>query len=158
MNEKLFEITTNPINIEHVTNKVVCRNAGAITTFIGTVRELTKGKKTLYLEYDAYVPMAEKKLEQIGNEIKEKWGKAKVAITHRIGRLDITEIAVVIAVSTPHRKDAYEANEYAIERIKEIVPIWKKEFWEDGESWIGDQLETKAYPQGHPPKEEGFDD
>jgi len=154
MNEKLFLITKEPLNIEEITKKVVRVEAGAITTFTGTVREFTKGKRTLYLEYDAYIPMAEKKLAQIGEEISEKWPDAKTAISHRIGRLEISEIAVVIAVSTPHRKDAYEANEYAIERIKQIVPIWKKEHWEDGELWIGDQLETKSYPKGRPDKED----
>ncbi|MFT4412531.1 molybdenum cofactor biosynthesis protein MoaE [Fredinandcohnia humi] len=151
---ELFKITKDPINIEEVTNKVIRREAGAITTFTGTVREFTKGKRTLYLEYDAYIPMAVKKLAQIGQEISEKWPDAITAITHRIGRLDISEIAVVIAVSTPHRKDAYDANEYAIERIKQIVPIWKKEHWEDGEMWIGDQLETKRYPTGKPEEED----
>ena len=146
----MFEIISEPINVEHLVKKVERREAGAITTFIGTVREFTKGKRTLYLQYEAYVPMAEKKLAEIGDEIKEKWTDAEVAITHRIGRLDITDIAIVIAVSTPHRRDAYEANEYAIERIKQIVPIWKKEHWEDGEMWIGDQLETTAYPNGAP--------
>jgi len=148
-----YEISKEPINIQSVIDKVVEREAGAITTFIGTVRELTDGKKTLYLIYEAYETMAVKKLAQIGKEIEERWPKAKVAITHRIGRLDITDVAVVIAVSTPHRADAYEANRYAIERIKEIVPIWKKEHWEDGEAWVGNQLETVAYPSGKP--EEG---
>nr|WP_295974802.1 molybdenum cofactor biosynthesis protein MoaE [uncultured Bacillus sp.] len=148
-----FEISREPINTQQVIDKVVQREAGAITTFIGTVRELTHGKKTLYLIYETYEKMAVKQLEQIGREIEEKWPGAKVAITHRIGRLDITDIAVVIAVSTPHRADAYEANRYAIERIKEIVPIWKKEHWEDGEEWVGNQLETVAYPSGMP--EEG---
>lgn len=147
---KLFEISKEPINTQQVINKVVQREAGAITTFIGTVRELTHGKKTLYLIYEAYEEMAVKKLEQIGREIEEKWHDARVAITHRVGRLDITDIAVVIAVSTPHRADAYEANRYAIERIKEIVPIWKKEHWEDGEKWVGNQLETVSYPSGKP--------
>lgn len=157
VSENLFKITKERISIEGVTNKVVRPEAGAVTTFIGTVREITKGKRTLYLKYDAYVPMAEKKLAQIGAEITKKWQDAKIAITHRIGKLDVSDIAVVIAVSTPHRKDAYEANEYAIERIKEIVPIWKKEHWEDGEVWIGNQLETIAYPTGQP-KEENFND
>jgi molybdopterin synthase catalytic subunit len=147
---KLFEISKEPINTQQVIDKVVQREAGAITTFIGTVRELTHGKKTLYLIYEAYEEMAVKKLEQIGREIEEKWHDARVAITHRVGRLDITDIAVVIAVSTPHRADAYEANRYAIERIKEIVPIWKKEHWEDGEKWVGNQLETVSYPSGKP--------
>jgi molybdopterin synthase catalytic subunit len=145
-----FEISQEPINTQSVIDKVVQREAGAITTFIGTVRELTHGKKTLYLVYESYEPMAVKKLEQIGQEIEEKWSGSKVAITHRVGKLDITDIAVVIAVSTPHRADSYEANRYAIERIKQIVPIWKKEHWEDGQEWIGDQLEKVAYPTGKP--------
>lgn len=147
---KYFEISKEPINIQQVIDKVVRREAGAITTFIGTVRELTNGKRTLYLIYEAYEEMAVKKLEQIGREIEEKWPGAKVAITHAVGKLDITDVAVVIAVSTPHRADAYEANRYAIERIKQIVPIWKKEHWEDGEEWVGNQLETVAYPSGKP--------
>ncbi|WP_180960269.1 molybdenum cofactor biosynthesis protein MoaE [Neobacillus cucumis] len=147
---KMYEISKDPIDIQAVIDKVVQRDAGAITTFIGTVRELTKGKKTLFLIYEAYEAMAVKKLEQIGREIEERWEGSKAAITHRVGRLDITDVAVVIAVSTPHRADAYEANRYAIERIKEIVPIWKKEHWEDGEEWMGNQLETVAYPTGKP--------
>ncbi|MES5265202.1 molybdenum cofactor biosynthesis protein MoaE [Priestia megaterium] len=153
MNQHLFEVVNQPIAVDEIITKVSRRDAGAITTFIGTVREFTKGKKTLSLEYQAYVPMAMKMLSQIGNEIQEKWPDALTAITHRIGKLEITEVAVVIAVSSPHRKTAYEANEYAIERIKQIVPIWKKEFWEDGTKWIGDQLETKEYPEGKPMKE-----
>lgn len=145
-----YAISKEPINVQEVIDKVVQREAGAITTFIGTVRELTHGKKTLYLVYEAYESMAVKKLEQIGNEIKERWHGSEVAITHRVGKLDITDVAVVIAVSTPHRADAYEANRYAIERIKEIVPIWKKEHWEDGQEWIGNQLETVSYPKGKP--------
>ncbi|OAS86616.1 MULTISPECIES: molybdenum cofactor biosynthesis protein MoaE [Metabacillus] len=152
MNESLFEIVKDPISIEKITNKVIRNEAGAITTFVGTVREFTYGKRTISLEYQAYEKMAVKMLEQIGKEINDKWNGAKVAISHRIGKLEISEIAVVIAVSTPHRKDAYEANEYAIERIKQIVPIWKKEVWEDGESWIGDQLEKTYYPEGKPIK------
>lgn len=149
----MYAISKEPINIQAVIDKVVQREAGAITTFIGTVRELTKGKKTLFLVYEAYEAMAVKKLEQIGREIEERWEGSCVAITHRVGRLDITDIAVVIAVSTPHRADSYEANRYAIERIKEIVPIWKKEHWEEGEAWMGNQLETVSYPSGKP--EEG---
>jgi molybdopterin synthase catalytic subunit len=145
-----YQISKEPIDIQSVIDKVVQRESGAITTFIGTVRELTKGKKTLFLIYEAYESMAVKKLEQIGTEIEQRWEGSKVAITHRVGKLDITDVAVVIAVSTPHRADAYEANRYAIERIKEIVPIWKKEHWEDGEKWMGNQLETVSYPSGKP--------
>lgn len=150
MSEEMYEIVENPIQPERIIDKVTRRESGAITTFIGTVREWTNQKRTIYLEYQAYKPMAVKMLEQIGEEIKTKWEKTEVAITHRIGRLEISEIAVVIAVSSPHRKAAYEANEYAIERIKQIVPIWKKEHWENGETWIGNQLETVSYPEGQP--------
>ena len=143
-----FQLTDEPINVTDVMNKVIQREAGAVTLFVGTVRELTNGKKTLYLIYEAYEEMAIKNLTRIGREIQEKWEGADVAITHRTGKLDISDIAVVIAVSTPHRHDAYEANRYAIERIKEIVPIWKKEYWEDGTKWIGDQLERQSYAKG----------
>lgn len=150
METSLFEIIEHPIDVEEVRKKVVNRNAGAITLFVGTVREMTNGKKTLFLEYQAYPEMAVKMFEQIAKDIKERWPEAKIAITHRVGRLEITEIAVVIAVSSPHRKAAYEANEYAIERLKQIVPIWKKEHWEDGSEWIGDQLENVPYAEGKP--------
>jgi molybdopterin synthase catalytic subunit len=146
----MFKVVEEPIDVQMIIDSVTRRNAGAITTFIGTVREFTKGKKTLYLKYEAYIPMAEKQLKKIADEIKQQWPDAEVSIVHRIGVLQITDIAVVIAVSTPHRKDAYLANEYAIERIKEIVPIWKKEHWDNGEMWIGNQLETIDYPNGKP--------
>lgn len=155
MTDNLYEIVDVPIKTNDLIQKVESREAGAITTFIGTVREWTKGKKTVYLEYQAYKPMAVKMLKAIGDEIQSKWPKTRVAITHRVGELAISDIAVVIAVSSPHRKVAYEANEYAIERIKQIVPIWKKENWEDGESWIGDQLENVSYPTGEPELDNG---
>ncbi|MGX9134311.1 molybdenum cofactor biosynthesis protein MoaE [Rummeliibacillus sp. JY-2-4R] len=155
MNKPLFEIVEKTIDVEEVRKKVVSRNAGAITIFIGTVREMTNVKKTLHLEYQAYPAMAIKMFEQISKEIHERWPEAKIAITHRIGHLEIMDIAVVIAVSSPHRKMAYLANEYAIDRIKQIVPIWKKEFWEDGTEWIGDQLENVPYSKGTPPIKEG---
>ncbi|MGG3279184.1 molybdenum cofactor biosynthesis protein MoaE [Paenibacillus solani] len=136
---KPYAIVTETINVQDYIDYVLHPGAGAVTTFTGHVREWTHGVRTLYLAYEAYVPMAEKKLAQVGLEIEEKWPGARVAIAHRIGELHISDIAVVIAVSSPHRKAAYEANEYAIERIKEMVPIWKKEIWEDGEEWIGDQ-------------------
>lgn len=147
------EITRDPININDVFQKVVRRDAGAVTMFVGTVRELTHGRKTLYLEYEAYGSMAVKKMEQIANEMKERWPVVEAAMVHRIGRLDITDIAIAIAVSSPHRPEAYEANRYAIERVKEMVPIWKKEYWEDGEQWVGNQQGTKEYVTGKP--EEG---
>lgn len=129
---ELFKITKVPIDVNELIQHVTKRKAGAITTFIGTVREWTNGKKTLRLTYEAYIPMAESMLSQIGQEIKNRWPDTEAAIVHRVGTLDITDIAVAIAVSSPHRKAAYEANEYAIERIKEIVPIWKKNIGKTG--------------------------
>lgn len=154
MNDENFSITNQRIDVESVINLVVNPNAGAINTFIGTVRELTGGKVTLYLEYEAYVPMAKKKLAEIGKEINDKFPESSVAITHRIGRLEISDVAVVIAVATPHRAESFEASRYAIERIKEIVPIWKKEHWENGEMWLGNQSETIPYMEGSSEGEE----
>lgn len=155
MSKGQFIISEEPISPDEVSRKVMRREAGAITLFIGTVRELTGGKRTLYLDYQAYPSMAIKQMQRIGLEIGERWPDARIAITHRTGRLEISDIAVVIAVSSPHRKAAYEANEYAIERIKQIVPIWKKEHWEDGSEWLGDQLEKVAYPEGKPKEDMG---
>ncbi|MBY6036346.1 molybdenum cofactor biosynthesis protein MoaE [Fictibacillus nanhaiensis] len=147
---KLFEICNAPIQTQDVINKVIHHNSGAVSVFIGTVREMTGEKQTQFLQYEAYVPMAEKQLEKIGEEIQTRWPKAKAAITHRIGTLQISDVAVTIAVSTPHRQDAFEASRYAIERIKEIVPIWKKEHYRDGEEWVGNQKGNVSYPLGHP--------
>lgn len=150
MNSSLYVITDQPIVLEEVTDKVIRREAGAVTLFIGTVREITQGRRTLYLDYEAYPSMAVVQLERIGQEVRDKWPNTTTAVTHRTGRLMISDIAVVIAVSSPHRKAAYEANEYIIERIKQIVPIWKREQWEDGTEWIGDQSGLHAYPEGKP--------
>jgi molybdopterin synthase catalytic subunit len=135
-----YEVTYSPLDVEAVTRKVICPEHGAALTFCGTTREYTDGKRTTLLEYEGYVPMAVKTLAQIGAEIAERWPGALTAITHRLGRVDIGEISVIIAVSTPRRADCYEASRYAIERLKQIVPIWKKEVWEDGSEWQGSQL------------------
>lgn len=131
-------ITRDFINPQDLIDVVKDRNAGAINMFIGTVRELTNGKKTVSLEYQAYEEMAEKKLKEIGDEIHLRFPQAKVAIVHRIGLLEISDIAVVIAVSTPHRSQSFDACRYAIERIKQLVPIWKKEKSDQGQWWIGE--------------------
>lgn len=150
-----YFISEKPLPIQDLIESVIRPEAGAVTTFIGTVRELTEGKRTLSLTYEAYVPMAEKKLAQLGAEIEDKYKGTKVAMAHRIGKLDISETAVVIAVSSPHRNESFLASREAIERIKEFVPIWKKEHWEDGEMWIGDQLETTSYAEQEQSGEEG---
>jgi molybdopterin synthase catalytic subunit len=137
--EHLYEITHSPIDAARVSSKVIVPEQGATLAFIGTTREWTHGKRTVVLEYDAYVPMALKAMASIGEEINVRWPGARCAITHRIGRVDIAEASVVIAVSAPHRDMCYEASRHAIERLKKIVPIWKKEVWEDGTEWKGAQ-------------------
>lgn len=135
-----FAITSEPINAADVMNKVITPACGATLLFVGTTREFTDGLRTVSLHYEAYEPMAIKTMEQIGEEIAARWSGAEVAITHRIGKVDLAEISVVIAVATARRADCYEASRYAIERLKQIVPIWKKEIWEDGSEWQGHQL------------------
>ena len=132
-----FEITEDVLTTDDLISEVTDDTAGAVVTFVGVVRGNSKGKRVLYLEYEAYKEMAEKKLAEIGDEIREKWGLHKIAIRHRVGHLEVGEIAVVIALASPHRKEGFEACQYAIDRLKQIVPIWKKEVWEDGETWVG---------------------
>ncbi|MBO9604728.1 MAG: molybdenum cofactor biosynthesis protein MoaE [Paenibacillaceae bacterium] len=132
-------ITREPIDADAVATLVLRPDHGATLTFIGTTRELTYGKRTTRLEYDAYEPMALATIRQIGDEIAARWPGALCAIAHRIGVVAIGEASVVIAVSTPHRAACYEASRFAIERLKQIVPIWKKEIWEDGSEWQGHQ-------------------
>lgn len=134
-----FEITAAPLSADAIIKKVSNPYAGAILTFVGTVREFTQGQRTVHLEYEAYPEMAVKKFAEIAAEIDEKWPGTQVAISHRIGTLEIEEASVIIAVATPHRAASFEAGRYAIERLKQIVPIWKKEVWEDGSEWKGHQ-------------------
>lgn len=135
-----FVITYDPINTDEVTSKVLDPSHGASLTFHGTTREYTQGQRTVLLEYEAYVPMAINTMKQIGDEIAERWPSSRIAITHRLGTVRIGEASVVIAVSAAHRDTCYEASRHAIERLKQIVPIWKKEVWEDGSEWKGHQL------------------
>ena len=132
----MFKITKEPLVAESIIAEVNKNGNGGICTFLGTVRDNAEGKGVLHLEYDAYAEMAEKKLADVAAEIKDKWGLDDVSIVHRIGKLNIGEVAVVIAVGAPHRYEAFAACQYAIDRIKEYVPIWKKEFFEDGEVWV----------------------
>lgn len=135
--EKLFEMIRDNLDAAAVKAKVSGdEGSGAIVVFYGVGRRFSRGKTVRYLEYDGYQPMAEKQLAAIGAEIKEKFGVERVAITHKLGRVDIGEPSVVIAVASPHRKEAFQACQYAIEAIKKVVPIWKKEVAEDGSSWV----------------------
>jgi len=123
-----------------VTESLVAHHgAGAIATFIGTVRDHGRGRAVTHLEYEAYAPAAELTMAQIGDEIRERWGIDRVAIVHRVGSLAVGEASVVISVASAHRDAAFEACRYAIERIKEIVPIWKKEHYADGATWLGSE-------------------
>ncbi len=135
----LFVITSLALSAEEVIAKVSDNNHGATIAFIGTTREMTGDMQTTYLEYEAYVPMALSELQKIGQHIAEQWQGSRCAISHRIGAVGIAETSVIIAVSSAHRNDAYEASRFAIERLKETVPIWKKEMWADGSEWKGVQ-------------------
>jgi len=134
---ELFEVTEGPLSVEPLVQEVVKDTIGAVVTFIGVVRGFSRGKRVRFLEYEAYKEMAEEKLAELGAEVKQKWGLTEIAIRHRVGHLEIGEIAVVIAVASPHRQEAFEACEYAINQLKKNVPVWKKEVWEDGEVWVG---------------------
>jgi len=119
---------------------------GAVVTFLGVTRDHNDGRKVLYLEYEAYQPMAENKIVEIIAEMRSKWKLGKIAIAHRTGRVDIGETSMVVAVSSAHRKPAFEASLYFVDRLKEIVPIWKREFFEGGEVWIGETPGDGARP------------
>jgi len=139
---KLYEITSHPLSQDDILRRVSRPDCGAVVTFAGTVRGSTaveSGERgTDFLEYEAYTEMAERTMAQIGDEIMQKWPQVKaVSILHRIGRCEIEEPTVLIAVATPHRGDGcFEACRYAIERLKAIVPIWKEENWSDGSVWV----------------------
>lgn len=117
-------------------NAVEDHSAGGTVIFVGTVRDETRGKKVVRLEFEAYEPMAVKEMEKIAVAIEKRWKALHVCIHHRTGSLEVGEIPVIIAVSTPHRKEAFEACQYAIDSLKDTVPIWKKEIFEDGEVWV----------------------
>ncbi|MDP2272829.1 MAG: molybdenum cofactor biosynthesis protein MoaE [Archangium sp.] len=133
----LFRLQDTPLSLQEAIDAVASVSQGGLVTFSGAVRDHSKGKRVTRLDYEAYGPMAQKKLAQIGAEAREKWPGTQVAVLHRLGTLVPGELAVVIAVSAPHRKEAFRACEYVIDRLKEDVPIWKKEFAEDGEVWVG---------------------
>ncbi|MFZ5468953.1 MAG: molybdopterin converting factor subunit 1 [Myxococcota bacterium] len=132
-----FAVVDRPLALSEVVEAVGGTEQGGLVTFTGVVRDQTKGRAVKRLEYEAYVPMAEKKLSQIGAEAVARWPGTRLSIVHRVGTLLPGEAAVVIAASAPHRKEAFRACEYAIDRLKEDVPIWKKEHYADGEVWVG---------------------
>jgi molybdopterin synthase catalytic subunit len=132
-----FRVTQEPLSLEDVAAEVADARAGAIATFTGTVRRQSRGREVVNLEYEAYAEMAEEVMAQIARDLDARYDLCAVAIHHRVGRLKIGEASVAIAVSAPHRQDALAACKDAIDRLKETVPLWKKEVYEGGEEWIG---------------------
>ena len=135
----MIEITRQALKPEEITTKVRRDTNGAVVTFLGTTRLFAEGRKVLYLEYEVYEEMALKEMEKIRREIQIEYSIEDIAIAHRIGRVDIGEISLVIAVASPHRKEAFHACHQAVDRLKERVPIWKKEYFEDGYHWVACQ-------------------
>ena len=135
-----FELTTEPIDVGQVARRVVLPECGATVTLDGYAREWTKGKRTLYLVYEAYDSMALTEMQRLGADAHKQFEIAHLGIVHRTGRLEIGETSVVIAASAPHRRAAFEACEWAIKELKRTVPIWKKEVYENGEEWVEPQM------------------
>lgn len=134
-----FRVQAEPLSIEALAPLVEHSGAGAVLYFVGIAREWTGSRRTVRLTYEAYSGMAEQEMARIGDEVAARWPEVRLAIHHRIGLVGIGEASVIIAASAPRRALAYAASRHAIERLKEIVPIWKKETWEDGETWVGAQ-------------------
>ncbi len=136
MSDPRFRVTSDPLDVTAVSAIVSSADCGAVATFVGLVRNENGGRRVLWLEYEAYEPLAVKAFARIDEEAGERWPSIGLAIHHRIGRLEIGEASVVIAAASPHRAEAFAACRYAIERIKQIAPIWKHEHFEGGETWI----------------------
>ena len=143
----MIQLTRETIDYTALTESVRSHAAGAVVLFLGTVREMTNGQQTVALDYEAYPEMAESQLVQLEAEAREKWPVENVAIAHRLGRLELGEISVAVAVSCPHRQQAFEAGRFLIDRLKEIVPIWKKENWADGTTeWVHPGVQGETSP------------
>jgi molybdopterin synthase catalytic subunit len=135
----VFEVVTAPIRLEPLIVAVSHPAAGAVVTFLGTTRDHNDGRRVTLLEYEAYPEMALAEMRKIGETARERWPIHAIAMVHRIGVVPIGEASVAIAVSSAHRVAAFEACHFAIDRLKEVVPIWKKEHFDGGEIWIGSQ-------------------
>jgi len=131
-----IKILESPLSVDACYQYVTAPDCGGINVFVGTVRDSTKGKKVVSLDFEAYVPMAISEMEKIARTMQNQWKVQRICMHHRVGLLDIGEIAVIIAVAAPHRGAAFDACRFAIDTLKETVPIWKKEIFEDGEVWV----------------------
>ena len=142
----MFKIVDEPIDATAMGELVRSDADGAVCVFLGVARKFSRGREVVHLEYEAYPEMAEKVMAQIAEEVKSRWPVSGVAIVHRTGVLEIGQASVAIAVAAPHRGEAFQAAQYAIDRLKQIVPIWKKEVWSDGSQWIVWEHEAHAHP------------
>jgi molybdopterin synthase catalytic subunit len=142
MKTDFFEITTDALDVGAIARRVVPKTCGAIVTLDGFVRQFTNKRETLYLEYEAYEPMALKEMEKLIAQAREQFEIASVGVVHRLGKMEIGETSVVIAVAAPHRRAAFEACEWLIKELKRTVPIWKKEFYAGGEVWVDSENQT----------------
>ncbi len=133
----LFQVTQEPLSLDAVARAVSRNTSGAVASFLGIVRQFSRGRQVTFLEYEAYPEMATATMGRIADEIRGRWPVDAVAIVHRVGRLQVGEASVAIAVAAPHRREALEGCAYAIERLKAVVPIWKREVWSDGSEWVG---------------------
>jgi molybdopterin synthase catalytic subunit len=136
---EIYQITRDPINAQKIARQMLRGEDGAICVFEGVVRNNSKRKRTLYLVYEAYETMTLKKLEEIGIFVRQAWEIDGIAMIHRLGHLDIGETSVAVIITSAHRRPAFDACHYAIDKLKKVVPIWKKEFFEDGEVWVEGQ-------------------
>lgn len=138
--EDIYEITRDPIDKVALEQRLLTGAAGAIVTFDGVVRDQTKGRPVVSLHYEAYAPMAVKEMRKVGEEIHARWPDViNIGMIHRFGELQVTESSIAIVITSPHRRVAFEACHYAIDRVKQTVPIWKKEIFADGEAWVEGQ-------------------
>ncbi|MGE0610692.1 MAG: molybdenum cofactor biosynthesis protein MoaE [Pirellulales bacterium] len=143
----MIELTNSPIDSALVLARVQSPLAGAVVLFLGTVRELTHGKRTKSLDYECYPDMAEKKLAELEAEARRRWPVIECVLVHRLGRLELGEASVAVAVSTPHRRDCFEAGQWLIDTLKEVVPVWKCENWADGTAeWVHPGLPSGSAP------------
>ena len=154
MSPELFRVSDAPLQVDDVIAIVAAPSCGAVATFIGNVRDSNAGRRVHWLDYEAYAPLAIRSFERIAEEARGRWPETRVAIHHRTGRVAIGEASIVIAAASPHRADAFAAARYAIERVKQIAPIWKHEHFEGGEVWIEG---ATADPHDEAARQEAFD-
>jgi molybdopterin synthase catalytic subunit len=144
-----YALTREPLQAEGISRLLRNGQSGAVVVFEGTVRECSAGKRVSFLEYEAYEPLALRKMQEIGNEVEHRFAIDRVAMEHRLGRVEIGETSVVVAVAAAHRAAAFDACRYAMDRLKQVVPIWKKEHFEDGAAWAEGEGQVHVVSEPH---------